>query len=138
MSQTPKVKLVCCYEICAGHRLYNDNWSKEKNEAVYGHCANNHGHQYRIELCLTGHLDSETELLINGYDVDEIVKPFFKENLDHKFLNDDVDFFKEHQPTAEWIACWIYDSLKNYFPSHVELNQVRVFETPELYVEYPC
>lgn len=134
----PKVHLVSSYDICAGHRLYRKDWTPEKNRGVFGHCANNHGHQYRIELFLTGEISSETGMLINGYDVDSTVKPFLTQNLDHRFLNDDVAFFQDHQPTAEWIAIWLFTELKKLFPEHVELVRVRVHETPNLAVEYPA
>lgn len=133
----PQIQLVCSYSICAGHRLSRSDWSPEKNRAVFGHCANNHGHQYRLDLVLNGEINAETGLLINGYDVDKIVKPFLAESFDHRFLNDDVEFFKKHQPTAEWIAVWLYEELKVFFPKHITLKKVRVFETPELAAEYP-
>lgn len=135
---TPTVELISSYDICAGHRLFRTDWSTEKNREVFGHCANNHGHQYRVELVLKGSLSPETGMLINGYDVDRIVKPFLTQNLDHRFLNDDVAFFKEHQPTAEWIAVWLYNELKSVFPPHVQLARVRVHETPDLAVQYPA
>ena len=137
MSETPKIDLICCYQIIAGHELKRLDWSKEKNQDVFGKCANPHGHDYKIELHLTGHLHPETGLLINGYDVDAIVAPFFEKNFDHKFLNSDVEFFKTHQPTAEWIAVWLFDSFQNVFPKHVQLKKVRVFETANLAVDYP-
>lgn len=133
----PRISLICSYPICAGHRLSREDWSKEKNREVFGHCSNNHGHQYRLDLFLSGGISSETGMLINGYDVDAIVKPFLAASFDHKFLNEDVDFFKTHQPSAEWIAVWVFDELKGKFPAHVTLKKVRVFETPELATEYP-
>ena len=136
MTTTPQISLVSTYHICAGHRLSRPDWTPEQNQKVYGHCANNHGHQYKLELTLTGNLSADTGMLINGYDVDAIVQPFIKENFDHKFLNDDVVFFKEQQPTAEWIAVWVFRSLKSLFPASVALKKVRIYETPELAAEY--
>ena len=133
----PKIKLISSYPVCAGHRLNRLDWTPEKNREVYGHCANNHGHQYRLEIILEGEMSPETGMLINGYDVDAVVKSFLTASFDHKFLNDDVTFFKTHQPTAEWIAVWVFDELKLKFPSHVILKTVRIFETPELAAEYP-
>ena len=133
----PKINLICSYHICAAHQLKRDDWSEEKNREVYGHCARVHGHQYKMDLVLSDDINEETHMLINGYSVDSIVKPFLEENFDHHFLNTDVEFFKTHQPTAEWIAVWVYDCLKTKFPAGVELNQVKIFETPELVVCYP-
>ena len=137
MSTTPKVNLISIYQVIAGHELKRPDWTIEKNREVFGKCANPHGHDYKIELHLTGHVHPETGLLINGYDVDAIVAPFFTAHFDHKFLNTDVDFFKTHQPTAEWIAVWIFDSFKTIFPDHVQLQKVRVYETANLAVDYP-
>jgi len=133
----PNINLICSYPICAAHQLYRNDWSDEKNKEVFGKCANIHGHQYNMELHLSGEISSETGMLINGFDVDKIVSPFIQDYFDHKFLNQDVDFFKDNQPTAEWIAVWVYQELKDKFPKHVELKKVRIGETPELAVEYP-
>jgi len=136
MQSKPQVKLTCSYSFCVAHQLTRADWTPEKNREVFGHCANIHGHQYKIDLHLEGRLSSKTGMLINGYEVDKIVKPFFTKNFDHKFLNQDVAFFKDHQPTAEWISVWIFDELKNKFPEFVKLKQVSVYETPELKVSY--
>jgi 6-pyruvoyltetrahydropterin/6-carboxytetrahydropterin synthase len=132
------VNLVCAYSICSGHRLYRDDWSAEKNQTAFGKCTNDHGHQYTIELHLTGPLDEDTGMLINGFAVDEIVKPLIFGQLDHKFLNRDVAFFKAVQPTAEWLAYYIFRELQAAFPTPVQLKSVRVRETAELYAEYPA
>lgn len=130
-----KITLGCAYDICSAHQLSNPLFSVEKNKEVYGHCTQLHGHQYRIEIRLTGEVAHDTGLLINGYEVDRIVKEKVLLQLDHHFLND-LDFFKTHLPTAEWIAIWIFDQLKNEFPKNCQLALVRVYETPTLYAEY--
>lgn len=135
--EIPRANLVCTYQLCAAHQLYRKHWNPEKNKRVYGKCTQIHGHQYQVDLVIGGEISSETGMVINAFDVDEIVKPFFQENLDHKFLNEDVAFFQDKPPTAEWISVWIYNELKNKFPSQNSLLKVRVSETPKLAVEYP-
>lgn len=137
LMDSPVVQLLCSYSICAGHQLHRGDWDEAKNRAVFGKCANRHGHQYRIEVMLSGPLSPDTGMLINGYSVDEIVKEHVTEILDHRFLNDDVDFFTTHLPTAEWIAVWVYETLQGKFPTPVTVKQIRVYETPELAAEYP-
>lgn len=137
MTSLPKINLVCSYRICTGHRLYREDWSVEQNQKVFGRCYNEHGHEYKIDIILSGQISQETGMLINGYDVDEIVKPVIYGQLDHKFLNKDVTFFKTHQPSAEWISYWIYQQIQDKFPKEVDLKKVRVFETQDLYTEYP-
>ena len=109
----------------------------QKNQQIYGKCSNIHGHQYKLEIILTGPISEETGMLINAYDVEEIIRPFITQYFDHKYLNDDVPFFKTHQPTCEWIAVWIYEELKNKFPKPAVLKKVRLHETHEVAAEYP-
>ncbi|OVE81377.1 hypothetical protein BVY03_04120 [bacterium K02(2017)] len=132
----PKTTLICSFDICAAHQLYNKNWDAQKNIKIFGKCANIHGHQYKLEAFLSGSIDQDTGMLINGYEVERIIGTFLKEKFDHKFLNEDVEFFKTHQPTAEWIAAWVYNQIKDMFPENINLDKVRLYETPELAVEY--
>lgn len=134
----PTVDLVARYQVCAAHRLARPDWNARKNQEVFGKCARVHGHEYHLELVITGQLNPETGMLINAFDVDRIVRGFLEKNLDHKFLNEDVDFFRDTLPTAEWIAVWVYRELKDSFESPVCLKKVRVLETPELAAEYPA
>lgn len=136
--KTPIITLTCAYTICAGHRLSRDDWSQDQNKHAFGKCTNSHGHHYRLEVILSGPMSLETGMLINGFDVDAIVKPVVFDVMDHHFLNDDIPFFKTHQPTAEWIAVWAFDALKESFPNGVTLKKIRVYETPDLAAEYPA
>ncbi|MBF0103750.1 MAG: 6-carboxytetrahydropterin synthase [Deltaproteobacteria bacterium] len=129
-------RLICRYPFCAAHRLWRSDWSEETNKKHFGRCTGIHGHDYRIEVHLTGDVSRETGMLINGFAVDEIVGTFISKHLDHKYLNQDIPFFSDHLPTAEMIAFWVYSSLKASFPSHVTLEKIVIFETPDLIVEY--
>lgn len=131
----PIVKLVCAYTIYAGHRLARPDWSALENERVFGKCANNHGHQYRVEVTLSGPIHPETGMLINGYEVDRIVRERVVDVLDHKFLNEDVPYFRQNLPTAELIAKWCLEQLTGAFEKPVHVSRVRIYETPDLYVD---
>lgn len=137
MSTTqPTIDLVSSYDICAAHKLYRDDWSKDKNRQVFGHCAQLHGHQYKLEVTLSGPISDETGMLINGYDVDKIIREKLFNQIDHKYLNDDIPFFKQYQPTAEWIAVWAFRELKSVFPEGVVLKNIKIYETPSLFAQY--
>lgn len=75
-------------------------------------------------------------MIINGYEVDRVVRERIMSRIDHKFLNKDIPFFQEKLPTAEWIAVWAFGELKNAFPPNCRLQKVRLYETPNLYAEY--
>jgi 6-pyruvoyltetrahydropterin/6-carboxytetrahydropterin synthase len=131
------IELGARYTFHAAHRLYNPQWDEKKNESVFGHCARLHGHQYFLEVYLQGPIDEETGMLINGYAMESWVKETVILPLDHRHLNEDVPFFKDHQPTAEWIAIWIHQELSRTLPSECIKLRVRLYETPELWVDYP-
>lgn len=122
----------------AAHRLYNKSWSEEKNNAVFGLCnnANWHGHNYELEVKVVGEIDPETGYVIDLKVLKDIIKNEVEERFDHKNLNMDCPEFAELNPTAENIAVVIYDLLKAQLGDKYDL-QVRLYETPRNFVEYP-
>jgi 6-pyruvoyltetrahydropterin/6-carboxytetrahydropterin synthase len=120
----------------AAHRLYNKNWSFEKNEAVFGKCNNPnfHGHNYKLEVWVTGPIDPETGYVIDLGDLKTIIKTEVEDRFDHKNLNEDTLEFKDLNPTAENISMVIYKILKSAIPQHLSLR-VRLYETERNVVE---
>jgi len=121
----------------AAHRLHNPNWSDEKNEAVFGLCNNAyyHGHNYELEVRLTGEVDPETGYLIDLKLLSDLIKTEIEDRFDHKNLNVQVPEFKNLNPTAENI-CWvIWTILRAQLSEKYDLG-VRLYETPRNYVEY--
>jgi len=122
----------------AAHRLYNKSWSEEKNNEVFGLCnnANWHGHNYELEVKVVGEIDPETGYVIDLKVLKDIIKKEVEDRFDHKNLNMDCSEFAEMNPTAENIAVVIYDLLKAQLGDKYDL-QVRLYETPRNFVEYP-
>lgn len=130
------ITLSASYDICASHVLKRAEWDEATNLRHFGHCARLHGHQYKITLTLAGRISEQTGMLINGYEVDHIVQEKIIQVMDHRHLNEDIPFFKEHLPTAEWIAVWVFRQLQPAFPVHCNLTKVCIFETPTLFAEF--
>ena len=124
---------------CAAHRLNNPSWSEEKNYAVFGKCnnPNYHGHNYELNVKVTGEPAADTGFVIDLKYLSDLIKEMVIEKLDHKNLNLDVSEFENLNPTAENIAMVIYNILRNKIDSHLDL-QVRLYETPRNFVEYPA
>lgn len=122
----------------AAHRLYNKDWSNEKNDAVFGLCnnANWHGHNYELEVKIIGEIDPETGYVMDLKLLKNIIKQQVEERFDHKNLNMDCPEFKDLNPTAENICVVIYNLLKAELNPSLGL-QVRLYETPRNFVEYP-
>ncbi len=123
----------------AAHRLHNPAWSDDKNADVFGKCNNYHyhGHNYELEVMVTGDVDLYTGYVIDMKILADIIKEEVEERFDHKNLNLDTDFFKELIPSAEHIAYVIYQLIKAKLDSKFDL-QITLWETPRNYVRYPA
>jgi 6-pyruvoyltetrahydropterin/6-carboxytetrahydropterin synthase len=123
----------------AAHRLYNPNWTDEKNEAVFGLCnnPNYHGHNYELEVQLTGDIDPDTGYAYDLGKLADIIKEHIEKRFDHKNLNLDCPEFKNLNPTAENIAVVIWKILRGRIEKQYDLK-IRLYETPRNYVEYPA
>ena len=122
----------------AAHKLYNPSWSREKNEEVFGKCANEnwHGHNYELLVTVKGTPDPDTGFLFDVKKLSTIIKQEVTEKLDHKNLNEDVDFMRNKMCSTENLAIEIWKQLEPHIPSPVKLHCVKLYETPRIYIEY--
>jgi len=121
----------------AAHRLYRKDWDDEKNKSVFGKCSNPnyHGHNYELEVGISGTIDKETGFLIDMEKLKNIIKEEIEDYLDHKNLNMDIPYFKDINPTMENIVILIWDRLRNRLESKFKVS-VKLFETPRNFVAY--
>jgi 6-pyruvoyltetrahydropterin/6-carboxytetrahydropterin synthase len=122
----------------AAHRLFNPNWSDEKNKEVFGLCSNPHyhGHNYELEVKLTGEVNKDTGYLYDLGKLKDIIKDEIEVKFDHKNLNIEVEEFKNLNPTAEHICYVIYNILRAIIEKEYDIK-VTLWETPRNYVSYP-
>lgn len=123
----------------AAHRLYNPDWSDEKNNAFFGKCSNPnyHGHNYELIVRLTGQVNKKTGYVYDMKKLSDLIKEKIIKPFDHKNLNLDVPYFKDLNPTAENIVVVIYDLLRSEIDSSIDLK-VKLYETERNFVEYPA
>jgi 6-pyruvoyltetrahydropterin/6-carboxytetrahydropterin synthase len=122
----------------AAHKLYNPGWSRERNEDVFGKCANEnwHGHNYELLVTLKGEPDPDTGFLFDVKRLSNIIRQQVTEKLDHKNLNVDVDFMHGKMCSTENLAIEIWKQLKPHITSPAVLHSIKLYETPRIYVEY--
>ncbi|MCO5242124.1 MAG: 6-carboxytetrahydropterin synthase [Chitinophagaceae bacterium] len=122
----------------AAHQLFNPRWSKQKNETVFGKCANEnwHGHNYELYVTIKGEPDPDTGFVLDVKKLSEIIKEHILEKVDHLNLNEDVDFMKGKMCSTENLAIAIWEQLEQFLPAAVQLHVVKLYETPSIYVEY--
>ena len=131
-----KIELGRRYHFSASHRLHTAHLSEEENYRVFGKCNNpfGHGHNYVLEVSVSGPVDPATGMIANLVDLDGFVEKAVLQVFDHKSLNEDVAAFQEKVPTTENLCIDIYERLKN-FP-RAKLERVRIEETRNNSFEY--
>ncbi|HXN18777.1 MAG TPA: 6-carboxytetrahydropterin synthase [Candidatus Binatus sp.] len=124
-----KISLTRRYRFAASHRLHTAKLSESENRRVYGKCSNpyGHGHNYVIEVTVTGPLDPETGMIANLGELDPFVQREVIEPFDQKFLNEEVPEFREQVATTENVCRELFRRLKS-FPL-AKLERIRVEET---------
>lgn len=136
-------------EFSASHICSNPDWSDAENRAVYGANANpnGHGHNYVLEVTIEGDPDPLTGMVFDLRQLKEIINEEIVDPMDHRFLNCEVSPFNRTAdrivPTTENLAIEIWRRLNGRIgsspipsPGSARLKNVRLFETPDLYVDY--
>ncbi|MDQ6755669.1 MAG: 6-carboxytetrahydropterin synthase [Bacteroidota bacterium] len=122
----------------AAHKLYNPGWNKEKNEKIFGKCANEnwHGHNYELYVTIKGNANSDTGFLMDAKKLSLLIKEFVLDKLDHKNLNVEVHFLQNKMCSTENLAIAIWQQLQPNLPAEVQLHCIKLYETPRIYAEY--
>ncbi len=131
-----KAHLTRRYRFSASHRLHSDDMSPEENVAIYGKCNNpyGHGHNYALEVTVSGPIDEGTGMVCNLVDLDGFVEREILEHFDHQSLNT-LEEFAQEVPTTENLCAAIYDILRRGF-TLAHLEKVRMEETMMNSFEY--
>ena len=131
-----KIELGRRYHFSASHRLHSAHLTDEENGRIFGKCNNpfGHGHNYVLEVSVSGPIDPATGMIANLADLDGFVEKAVLQVFDHKSLNEDVAAFREKVPTTENVCIDIYERLKGF--SLAKLERVRIEETRNNSFEY--
>ena len=125
----------------AAHKLFNPNWSKERNDEVFGPCANEnwHGHNFDLIVTVKGTPDPDTGFVIDLKKLSTMIRRNVIDNLDHKNLNLDVDFMLGKMASTEILAMEIWKILAPLIELSsvtARLHSIKLYETPRNFVEY--
>lgn len=124
----------------AAHRYYRDEWSEERNRAVFGACANphGHGHNYRLEVTVQAPVDERTGFSTDLAQLDAILREEVQMPLDHQHLNHAVPEFRDGGavPTCENIVRWLWPRIAARITAPARLHRLVLREDDDLWVEY--
>ena len=124
-------------EFSAAHFYYNEAWSQQENERIFGKCANRngHGHNYTLEVTVAGEVDPVSGFVVDLKALKEILNREVVDVYDHRHLNFEVPEFRSTIPTTENIAIAVWNRLNGKIPG-ARLHRVRVYEMPDLFADY--
>lgn len=130
-SDQPVVYLTRVERFSAGHRLHNPSLDAETNTRLYGKCNAFHGHNYRVKVTVKGSVDPVSGMVIDMALLKTIIAETVMRHLDHKSIDQDVDYFKDHNrvSTAENIAVYIWQAIEPRLPPNVALDSIKLHET---------
>lgn len=124
----------------AAHKLHVEEWSDEKNRAVFGKCSNRnwHGHNYQLFVTVVGEPDPVTGFVMDAKQLSVIIKQEVVDEVDHSNFNLDVAWMpKNIQPTTENIVRLFWERLEERInESSAKLYCIRLHETENIYAEY--
>lgn len=122
----------------AAHRLYNPDWSPEKNDEVFGKCANKnwHGHNFELHVTIKGLPDPGTGFIFDAKKLALVIQDRIIEKLDHRNLNLDVDFMNGKLCSIENLIVGIWKELEPALPPQAKLHKLKLVETSKIYFEY--
>lgn len=124
-------------EFSASHYYHNPEFTPEENQRIFGKCNNphGHGHNYTLEVTVKGNIDQRSGFVVDLKELKEIMNREVIDAMDHRLLNKEVAEFKDQIPTTENLAISIWRRLEPKL-SLAELHRVRVYETPDLFVDF--
>ena len=123
------------YHFCASHKYGNEDCSEEKNLEVFGKDYNTHGHNYILEVSVTGPIDQGSGWLVDLKKLGQIVKKYVVNVLDHSQIEVDIEWFKGKQPSSENILVWAWGEIAPRLERGT-LHRLRLVETHSIYTDY--
>jgi 6-pyruvoyltetrahydropterin/6-carboxytetrahydropterin synthase len=123
----------------AAHKLWNNNWSIEKNKEMFGKCANEHfhGHNYELHVTVKGKVNPDTGYALNAKELKDLMMEHVIDIADHRNLNIDVPFMQGIMTSSENFAIAIWNQLVSHIAKlGANLHCVKLIETKSIYVEY--
>jgi|TARA_B110000240_G_scaffold195814_1_gene246285 6-pyruvoyltetrahydropterin/6-carboxytetrahydropterin synthase len=123
------------YHFCASHKYGKSNWSEEKNYEVFGKDYNNHGHNYILEVSVTGPIDPDSGWLVDLQKLNVLVRSRIVDVIDHSQIEKDIDWFKGKQPSSENILVWAWNEIAPRMEQGI-LHRLRLVETHSIFTDY--
>tara|TARA_Y100001936_G_C15804604_1_gene523344 strand:+ start:307 stop:726 length:420 start_codon:yes stop_codon:yes gene_type:complete len=124
------------FKFCAAHKYWNDKWDNDKNYQVFGDDVKVHGHNYVLDVTITGEIDPDSGFIVDIQDIKTIVSENVIKVLDHSQIEKDIKWFKGKQPSTENLVIFIWEQIFSKIKKPAKLYKIKLRETPTIFTEY--
>ena len=124
------------YKFCAAHRYRNEQWSEKENFENFGDDIYLHGHNYNLDITISGKINEDSGFIVNLHTLNKIVQELVLSEIDHSQIEKDIDYFKNRQPSTENMVVYIWGKLVNNIPTPAKLYSIKLQETPTISTIY--
>ncbi len=123
------------FRFCAAHKYYSPALSEQENLRAFGDDLRLHGHNYTLVVSVSGPVNPDTGFLVDLQALVQVVQEHIINKLDHSCIHEDLDWFRDRQPSTENLVQWIWQELEPRMPA-CKLVKLRLEETPTIYTEF--
>ena len=124
------------FKFCAAHKYWNEKWSKDKNYQVFGDDIKVHGHNYILDITITGTVDEDSGFIYDIQKLKSLVDNKVIKVIDHSQIQEDINWFKGKQPSTENLVLFIWESIASHIDKPAKLYKIKLRETPTIFTEY--
>ena len=124
------------FKFCAAHKYWNEAWDKDQNYAVFGDDVKVHGHNYVLDITITGPINQDSGFIFDIQELKKIVNIKVIDILDHSQIQEDVPWFKGKQPSTENLVTFIWEQITEHIKGPAQLHKIKLRETPTIFTEY--
>tara|TARA_Y100000590_G_scaffold188907_1_gene215230 strand:+ start:2643 stop:3056 length:414 start_codon:yes stop_codon:yes gene_type:complete len=124
------------FKFCAAHKYWNDNWNHDENYKVFGDDIKVHGHNYLLDITITGPVNQESGFIYDIQEIKEVVQRKVIAILDHSQIQSDIEWFKGKQPSTENLVLFIWNQVATEIKKPARLYKIKLRETPTIFTEY--
>ena len=124
------------FKFCAAHKYWNPSWDENKNYAVFGDDVKVHGHNYVLDITITGPINPDSGFIFDIQELKTIVEKNVLNKLDHSQIQEDIQWFEGKQPSTENLVLFIWESIVLHIKNPAKLYKIKLRETPTIFTEY--
>ena len=124
------------FKFCAAHKYWNDIWDHDQNFKVFGDDIRVHGHNYVLDVTITGPLNEDSGFIFDIQELKKIVNDNVIKVIDHSEIQKDIKWFEGKQPSTENLVLFIWESIVTHIDAPAKLYKIKLRETPTIFTEY--